>query len=62
MKIMKLLLFHHSRFQMVKMAIYYPTKFKGSLVKHFNQQLLDFTQTFASETDYICMQYQLRSN
>ena len=62
MKIMKLLLFHHSCFQMVKMAIYCPTKFKGNLVKHFNQQLLVFTQTFASEADYICMQYQLRSN
>ena len=61
MKIMKLLLFY-SCFQKIKMTIYSQTKFKGSLVKHFNQQLLDFTQTFASEADYICMQYQLRSN
>ena len=44
------------------MAIYCQTKFKGSLAKHFNQQLRDFTQTFASEADYICMQYQLHSN
>ena len=61
MKIVNLLFFH-SCSHLVSMATYCQTKLKGSLVKHFNQQLLDFTQTFASEADHICMQYQLHSN